>query len=109
MLYLSAEDFYEKTSDIKRLSRSEERYYAERMKAGDLEAREIIITANLPYVASCVKHLHKEYQTLELIYRCCRALEKAVDQFDFFQDGESFMHRLSWWMRQTVTRYIAEK
>lgn len=36
-------------------------------------------------------------------------LEKAVDGFNFEQNGETFSHRLSWWLRQETTKYIAEK
>ena len=41
--------------------------------------------------------------------RCCAAVEKAVDGFDFLQDSERFGHRLNWALRQMVTAYIAER
>lgn len=41
--------------------------------------------------------------------RCCAALEKVVDRFDFSQDSESFGHHLSWALRQTAAAYIAER
>ena len=50
-----------------------------------------------------------ELQTLELVMRCCAAVEKAVDGFDFLQDSERFGHRLNWALRQMVTAYIAER
>lgn len=109
MLYISAEDFLEKTKQLVPLRREEERILAEKMKAGDGEAREKLIAGYLPQAAAHIRHLRREFQTLELVMRCRRALEKAVDSFDFLQDSEPFSHRLSWWLRQTVTAYIAER
>ncbi len=109
MLYLSAEDFLEKTRGISPLSREEERVLAEKMQTGDGEAREKLIAGYLPHVAGNIRHLREEYQSLELVMRCIRALEKAVDNFDFLQNSETFTHRLSWALRQTVTAYIAER
>lgn len=108
MLFISTDDFFEKAEKIRTLSRREEIEYAEKMKAGDPDAREMIIQSSLPYVAASVKHLKSRFLTLELILRCCASLEKAVDSFDFMQDSERFPHRLNWWLRQTITRYIAE-
>ena len=109
MLYLSAADFLEKTRGIVPLSREEERALAERIKAGDRESREALLAGYLPHVAGHIRRLGKELQTLEIVMRCIRALEKAADGFDFLQDSETFSHRLSWALRQTVTAYTAEK
>ena len=108
MLFISVDDFFEKVKHINKLSRSEEVEYARKMQDGDTDARDRIIENYLPYVASSVKHLRSKFLTLELILRCCVSLEKAVDSFDFLQDSERFPHRLNWWLRQTITRYIAE-
>ena len=108
MLFVSFEDFVNKAKEIPLIGREEDVAYAKNMSAGVLDARDHIIRGYLPYVAAHVRRLRKEYQSLELVLRCCVALEKAVDQFDFLQDSESFAHRLSWWLRQTVTRYIAD-
>lgn len=109
MIYLSAEDFLGKTKDLPRLSREEELALAERMLAGDATARQALIAGYLPQVAGRVRGLSPELQRLELVMRCCRALEKAVDGFDFLQESERFSHRLSWCLRQTVAEYIAER
>ena len=106
MLFLSADDFFEKVKQINSLDRAEELHLAARMREGDAEAREEIIRGYLPRVAAA---LRKNHCSLELVLRCCSALEKAVDSFDFFQEGESFAHRLSWYLRQTVAAYIADK
>ena len=109
MLFVSPEDFYTKTKDLKPLSRAEEKNLAERMKSGDAEARQALIEGYLPMVASVCKHQKPQYQSLELIYRCLSALEQAVDRFDFQQDSETFTHHLSWRLRQCITRCIAER
>ena len=109
MLYISAQDFYEKTKDLHPLSREEEKQLAEKMKNGDDVARQKLIDSYIPMVAAVCKHMKPQYQSLELIYRCMSALEKAVDRFDFLQDSETFTHHLSWVLRQTTTRYMVEK
>lgn len=109
MLYISAEDFFEKTKKRVPLGREEERALAEKMKAGDREAREKLIAGYLPHVAGHIRQLPAQYHTLELVMRGCGALEKAVDSFEFLQDSETFTHRLSWALRQTVAKYIAER
>lgn len=109
MLYISAEDFLKKTKSLAPLSREEERTLAVKMKAGDSAAREALIAGYLTHAAGHIRALPAQYHTLELVMRCCRALEKAVDSFDFLQDSETFTHRLSWALRQTVTAYIADR
>lgn len=109
MLFISVDDFFKKAGQAAALTREEEAAYAEKMQAGDREAREALLRGYLPFVASVIRHQRSEHQTLELVMRCQTALEKAVDSFDFLQNSETFSHRLSWWMRQTVTRYMADK
>ena len=106
MIYISIEDFYEKVSHISALSRQEEIECAKRMKDGDMDARAQLIQSYLPVIAGQIKHQKSHMQTLGLALYCVHALEKAVDSFDFLQESESFLHRLSWYMRQAVTEYI---
>ena len=109
MLYISVEDFYEKTKELKMLSREEEKILAQQMKAGNTDARQKLIDSYTAMVASVCKHQKPQYQSLELIYRCLSALEQAVDRFDFLQDSETFAHHLSWVLRQTTVRYIVDR
>lgn len=109
MLFITVEDFYQKAAACVRLSREEEKVLAEQMKAGDADARQKIIDSYTSMVASVCKHQKSQDQSLELVYRCMAALEKAVDHFDFLQDSETFTHHLSWVLRQTTARYIADK
>ena len=109
MLLISAEDFFKKAKYCTVLSRKEEIESARNMLSGDLSARGRLVESYLSYVASTLKRLPAKHQTLELIYRCYASLEKAVDRFDFPQDSEPFSHRLNWWMRQTITAYLADR
>ena len=105
MLYISVDDFYQKVGSISAMSRQEEIECAHQMKNGDHLARERLIRSYLPMVAGHIKNVTPSIRSLGLILYCQQALEKAVDTFDFFQDSEPFLHRLSWCLRQAVTKY----
>ena len=107
MVYISVEDFYKKAASCEALTRQEEIECAKQMKSGDMDARERLIQSYLPMVAGHVRGAKSHLQTLGMILYCVQALERAVDSFDFIQDSEPFSHRLSWWLRQAVTKYIA--
>ena len=108
MVYISIDDFYRKASNCTRLTRQEEIEYAQAMNNGNSIARERIIESYIPMVAGHIKHMQPHLQTLGLVVYCMNALEKAVDSFDFMQEGETFTHRLSWWLRQASASYIAK-
>lgn len=108
MIYISVDDYYEKASSFSVMSRKEEIACAQQMKNGDTHARERLIQSYLPIVASHVKRAPSYMQNLGLILYFQQALENAVDTFDFFQDSEPFLHRLSWHLRQAVTKYIVK-
>lgn len=106
MPYISIDDFYEQVRSCSRMSREEERDCARQMKNGDPLARERLIRSYLPTVAARIRRAPAHLQTLGLVLYCQQALERAVDTFDFFQDSEPFLHRLSWALRQAVVRYM---
>ena len=108
MLFLHANDFFEKVERIRMITREEELIYAEMMAAGDPAGRERLIEGYLPYVAAHIRHSNTK-PSLELIMRCYAALEKAVDRFDFLQNSERFTHHLNWALRQAVVSYLAER
>ncbi len=108
MLFICAEDFFNKALTAKRLSRQEEEDIFARMRAGDTVAREQMIEGYLAVVAARIKRLPKDMQSLDLIYSCMQALERAVDQFDFSQEGEPFTHRLGLLIKRELTRSIAK-
>ena len=106
MLYLTAEDFFRQADACTRLSREALADCAGRMQSGDETARRQLINNYLPMVAGCIRRLQPRYQTLSLVYACVQTLENALDRFDFSQTGETFAHRLSWYLRQCITRHI---
>ena len=109
MLFLSVENFFQEAQNSPRLSRDEEIQLALQMKNGDTEARQRIIHSHYPLVASYIRRMPKDLQTLKVLYRFLQSLEAGVDSFNFQQDGEAFLHHLSWRMRQCLTRCIADR
>lgn len=109
MPYISVQDFFEKTAGKTVITREEERRLADAMARGDSAARGCLIAGYLPMVAGHIRHCKTHLQTLNLVYACLQALENAVDSFDFMQESEPFSHRLSWYLRQTTVRYIAQQ
>ena len=107
MLFINVQDFYNKAYEYKILPREEEKSLAKIMN-DDPEARKALINSYLPMIAKVTERLQDDHQSLELVYRCIQALEKCVDSFNFQQDGETFAHRYNWYLRQTITRYIAD-
>ena len=108
MIYITIDDFYKRANACARLSREEEISCAKKMKNGDAEARMRLIESYIPVIAGNIRRLTKNYQTITLALRSEQMLEKLVDSFDFLQESETFIHRLSWGMKQVVTKYIAE-
>lgn len=109
MLFVSIDDFFQKSLSSHRLSKEDEKACVIKMSEGDTTARQDIVNSYLPLVASYVRRYPKEVQTLEMIYRCISTLEKGVDSFNFLQDNETFIHHMSWRLRQCITRYIADR
>ena len=106
MLYVSIDDFYEKAGSCARLTREEEIECAREMKNGSKAARDRLIQSYIPMVAGHIKRTRPHLQNLGLVLYCVHALEKAVDSFDFLQEREPFSHRLSWYLRQAVVKYL---
>ena len=109
MLFISVDDFFQKVRGTTRLSRTDEKDFALKMKKGDAGARQAIVNSYLPMVASYIRCSPKELQTLETIYCCIHSLEKGVDNFNFLQDSETFTHHLSWRLRQCITRCLVDR
>ena len=109
MVYISFEDFLDKSRSCRRLSREEEKELGALLRTADASARARLIEGYIPFVVGHIKRCPHDLQTLGLVYTCMQALERAVDSFDFLQDSETFAHRLSWWLRQATTRYIADR
>lgn len=109
MIFTDINNFFDKAAQATRLSKEAEIACAAQARAGSAWAREQLIESYLFAVASCLRRLGEDMQTMELLYRLLAVLEREVDAFDFAQDGETFMHRLSLRLRQAVTAYVADR
>ncbi|MFH1187278.1 MAG: sigma-70 family RNA polymerase sigma factor [bacterium] len=90
------------------LDKEEEIALAERIEKGDQEAKDQLIKANLRLVISIAKkYVNCGLDFLDLIQEGNIGLMKAVDKFDR-KRGHRFSTYAVWWIRQHITKYIAE-
>ena len=91
------------------LSPEEEIELAIRIQNGDSEAKEILTKANLRLVVSIAKkYVGRGMMFLDLIQEGNLGLIKAVDKFDHSK-GFKFSTYATWWIRQSITRAIADQ
>ena len=111
--YFSADDpvrmYLKDIGKIPLLSPEREMELAERAALGDKEAKNELVRANLRLVVSIAKkHINKGMFLLDLIQEGNLGLMKAVEKFDY-RMGYKFSTYATWWIRQAISRAIADQ
>jgi len=93
------------------LTRDEEKELAKKIEKGDIESRNKLIQANLRLVVSIAKRYvgrSPNLTLLDLIQEGNIGLARAVDKFDY-RRGFKFSTYATWWIRQAITRALADQ
>jgi RNA polymerase primary sigma factor len=101
--------YLKEIGQIKLLTLEEESALADRIIAGDLTAKGVLAEANLRLVVSIAKrYVGRGMLFLDLIQEGNIGLMKAVEKFDVLK-GFKFSTYATWWIRQSITRAIADQ
>jgi len=101
--------YLKEIGQIKLLTLEEEGELADRITAGDETAKNVLAEANLRLVVSIAKrYVGRGMLFLDLIQEGNIGLMKAVDKFDVTK-GYKFSTYATWWIRQAITRAIADQ
>ena len=101
--------YLKEIGQVKLLSAEEEIELAKRVSEGDQEAKNKLTEANLRLVVSIAKkYSGRGLHILDLIQEGNTGLIRAVDKFDWTK-GNKFSTYATWWIRQAITRAIADQ
>ncbi len=101
--------YFKEIGRVDLLTADEERSLAQAAEEGDEEARTHLIEANLRLVVSnAKKYMGRGLSLLDLIQEGNLGLLKAVEKFDY-RKGFKFSTYATWWIRQAITRAIADQ
>ena len=101
--------FLKDIGKVELLTAAEEVELAKRIERGDHRAKQEMVEANLRLVVSIAKsYLGRGLSFLDLIQEGSLGLIRAVEKFDY-RKGYKFSTYATWWIRQAVTRAIADK
>jgi RNA polymerase primary sigma factor len=101
--------YLKEISNIPILKPEQESKIAQKIACGDKEARRLMIVSNLRLVVSIAKRfVNRGLPLLDLIEEGNLGLIRAVDKFDY-KRGTKFSTYASWWIKQAVTRAIADQ
>jgi RNA polymerase primary sigma factor len=105
----SVKMYLKEIGKVNLLTAKEETELAKRIAQGDQDAKNQLITANLRLVISIAKHyVGRGMHFLDLIQEGNMGLIKAVEKFDYTK-GFKFSTYATWWIRQAITRAIADQ
>lgn len=101
--------YLKEIGNVPLLTTEQEVELAKRVEAGDEEAKKQLTEANLRLVVSIAKkYVGRGMPFLDLIQEGNMGLMKAVDKFDYTK-GYKFSTYATWWIRQAITRSIADQ
>ena len=101
--------YLKEIGQIPLLNAAQEKEIARRIEQGDEEAKQILINSNLRLVVSIAKkYVGRGMHLLDLVQEGNCGLIKAVDKFDYTK-GFKFSTYATWWIRQSITRAIADQ
>ncbi|MDK2896695.1 MAG: polymerase primary sigma factor [Candidatus Atribacteria bacterium] len=101
--------YLKEIGQVSLLTQEEEVELAKRVEAGDPEAKKKLIEANLRLVVSIAKrYVGRGMLFLDLIQEGNLGLIRAVEKFDY-RKGYKFSTYATWWIRQAITRAIADQ